>query len=359
MKNLLVTGGCGFIGTNFIRYLLDETDFAGRVINLDLLTYAGNPANLQPYVGREDGRYVFVQADICDAGSVAEAMDTHDVDAVCHLAAESHVDRSISGPAPFIHTNVVGTYTLLEAARQRMPQVKRFHHVSTDEVYGSLGPEGAFTEQTPYSPNSPYSATKAGSDHLARAYQATYGLPVTVSNCSNNYGPYQFPEKLLPLMLLNATEGKPLPLYGDGLNVRDWLYVRDHCVALHQVLNVGEVGRTYNVGGGAERNNLELVTLLCDLLDDMLPPLSSGTPRRELITFVKDRPGHDQRYAVDASRIQEELGWTPTETLQSGLARTVRWYLDNPGWVSSVRSGAYRDWIQQHYTSEERSEDLT
>ena len=354
MQNLLVTGGCGFIGTNLIRYLLDDCGFTGRVINLDALTYAGNPANLQPYLDRDDGRYVFVKADICDAEAVAAAMDQYEVDAVCHLAAESHVDRSISGPAPFIHTNVVGTYTLLEAARQRLDRVERFHHVSTDEVFGSLGEQGHFTEQTAYSPNSPYSATKAGSDHLARAYQVTYGLPVTVSNCSNNYGPYQFPEKLLPLMLLNAAEGEALPVYGDGLNIRDWLYVGDHCEALFKVLTQGEVGRTYNVGGGAERTNLELVNLLCDMLDELLPPLASGAPRRALLTFVQDRPGHDRRYAVDASRIRDELGWRPTETLESGLLRTVRWYLDNPGWVEKVRTGAYRDWIQQHYTTESK-----
>jgi len=350
IDNLLVTGGCGFIGTNFIRYLLDEAGFTGRVINLDLLTYAGNPANLQDLLERDDGRYVFVQADICDAAAVGQAMDRFDVDAVCHLAAESHVDRSIRGPSPFIQTNLVGTYTMLEAARARADRVVRFHHVSTDEVFGSLGPEGRFTEQTAYSPNSPYSATKAGSDHLVRAYQVTYGLPVTVSNCSNNYGPYQFPEKLLPLMLLNAAAGEALPVYGDGLNVRDWLYVRDHCVALYAVLTRGEVGRTYNVGGGAERNNLELVTLLCDMLDARLAPLPGG-PRKELITFVEDRPGHDRRYAVDASRIAQELGWSPEESLESGLEKTLVWYLDNPEWVATVRSGEYRNWLAKHYAS--------
>ena len=350
IKNLLVTGGCGFIGTNFIRYLLDEVGFTGRVINLDVLTYAGNPGNLQTYLERGDDRYVFVQADICDARAVGQAMDRFHVDAVCHLAAESHVDRSITGPSPFIQTNLVGTYTLLEAARARANRLYRFHHVSTDEVFGSLGPEGRFTEETAYSPNSPYSATKAGSDHLVRAYQVTYGLPITVSNCSNNYGPYQFPEKLLPLMLLNAAEGKALPMYGDGLNVRDWLYVWDHCVALYEVLTRGEVGRTYNVGGGAERNNLELVTLLCDMLDQQLAPLPGGKARRELITFVEDRPGHDRRYAVDAGRIQQELGWRPRESLESGLEKTLRWYLDNPEWVETVRSGAYRQWIDDHYS---------
>jgi dTDP-glucose 4,6-dehydratase len=349
IKNLLVTGGCGFIGTNFIHYLLDEAGFAGRVINLDVLTYAGNPANLQGQLEREDGRYLFVQADICDAQAVGAAMDRYEVDAVCHLAAESHVDRSIRGPAPFIQTNLVGTYTLLEAARARADRMVRFHHVSTDEVFGSLGPQGHFTEETAYSPNSPYSATKAGSDHLVRAYQATFGLPITVSNCSNNYGPYQFPEKLLPLMLLNAAVGEALPVYGDGLNVRDWLHVRDHCVALYEVLTRGEVGRTYNVGGGAERTNIELVTLLCDMLDARMASLPDGRARRELITFVEDRPGHDRRYAVDASRIKQELGWSPAETLESGLEQTVRWYLDNPKWVEMVRSGEYLKWIEQHY----------
>ncbi len=349
MENLLVTGGCGFIGTNLIRYLLDSDAFTGRVINLDAVTYAGNPANLQDLSERGDGRHVLVRADICDAGAVEQTMDRFEVDAVCHLAAESHVDRSIRGPAPFVSTNLVGTYNLLEAARQRAGRIRRFHHVSTDEVFGSLGDDGLFTEQTPYRPNSPYSATKAGSDHLARAYHVTYGLPVTISNCSNNYGPYQFPEKLVPLMILNAAEGNELPLYGDGLHVRDWLHVADHCAALLQLLRQGAPGRVYNVGGDAEQTNLDLVTRLCDLLDRQLPALPGGRPRRELIRHVTDRPGHDRRYAIDASRIRRELGWTPAETLDSGLDRTVRWYLDNPGWVEQVRSGEYRRWIQQHY----------
>jgi len=349
MNNLLVTGGSGFIGSNLVRYLLTEAPFEGRVINVDALTYAGNPLSLGDLAARRDGRYVFERADICDAARMAEIFDRHEVDAVCHLAAESHVDRSIVGPAPFVRTNILGTYTLLEAARARADRVTRFHHVSTDEVFGSLGSEGAFSEESPYRPSSPYSASKASADHLVRAYHVTYGLPVTLSNCSNNYGPYQFPEKLVPLMLLQAKAGHPLPLYGDGQHRRDWLFVRDHCTAIYQVMTRGRPGETYNVGGDQERSNLGLVTLLCDLLDQRLGPLPSGEPRRELVTFVKDRPGHDRRYAVNAAKIRGELGWRPEETLESGLARTMTWYLEHPRWVEAVQSGAYRQWVQQQY----------
>lgn len=349
MNTLLVTGGAGFIGSNFIRHVLDETAFAGRVINLDALTYAANPAGLADVAARHGDRYVFVHADIRDRGAVDRAFDEFGVDAVCHFAAESHVDRSIVRPDDFVQTNIVGTFNLLEAARARMARIVRFHHVSTDEVFGSLGPQGAFTETTPYAPNSPYSASKAASDHLVRAYHATYGLSVTVSNCSNNYGPLQFPEKLVPLTILNALEGKPLPVYGDGLNIRDWLYVRDHCVAVWRILCDGRTGETYNVGGRSERTNLDVVRRIAALVDRQAPPLEGGRPREDLLTFVPDRPGHDRRYAIDCTKIERELGWRPEESFESGLDRTVRWYLANPAWVDGVRSGAYRDWIKTQY----------
>ncbi len=349
MNTLLVTGGAGFIGSNFVRHVLDETRFAGRVINFDALTYAANPASLADIAARHGSRYTFVHADIRDRAAVNRAFDEFGVDAVCHFAAESHVDRSIVRPDDFVQTNIVGTFNLIEAARARMPRLVRFHHVSTDEVFGSLGPEGAFTETTPYAPNSPYSASKAASDHLVRAYHATYGLPVTISNCSNNYGPFQFPEKLAPLMILNALEGKPLPVYGDGLNVRDWLYVRDHCVAVWRILCDGRAGDTYNVGGRSERTNLDVVRRIASLVDLQAPPLADGRPRADLPAFVPDRPGHDRRYAIDCSKIERELGWRPEETFETGLDRTVRWYLSNPAWVDGVRSGAYRDWIKTQY----------
>ena len=348
-KNLLVTGGCGFIGANFIRYLFEEAGFQGRVINVDLLTYAGNPESLADLAARVGDRYRFVQADVCDREAMAGVMDRHDVDAVCHFAAESHVDRSIVKPDDFIRTNIVGTYTLLQLARERQERMVRFHHVSTDEVFGSLGASGAFSETTPYSPNSPYSASKAASDHLVRAYHETYGLPVTVTNCSNNYGPFQFPEKLVPLMILNALEGKPLPVYGDGLNVRDWLYVVDHCAAIWTVMNRGTAGRVYCVGGRCEKPNIEVVHRICDGVDYLAPPLADGRTRRALITYVKDRPGHDRRYAIDCTRLERELGWRPAETFESGFEKTIRWYLDNCVWVDRVRSGAYRQWIDQNY----------
>ena len=349
MKNLMVTGGCGFIGANFIRYLMEESGFTGRVINVDKLTYAGNPASLADLAKKFGNRYVFVKGDICDRAAMAKVLDDHEVDAVAHFAAESHVDRSIVAPDDFIQTNIVGTYTLLQLCRERGEKIKLFHHVSTDEVFGSLGETGYFTEETPYAPNSPYSASKAASDHLVRAYHETYKMPVTMSNCSNNYGPYQFPEKLISLMILNAHEGKPLPVYGDGKNVRDWLYVRDHVVAIWQIMKKGKPGQTYNVGGRNEMFNIDVVNTICDLLDEMVGLLPGKSSRRELITYVKDRPGHDRRYAIDCSKIERELGWKPAESFETGIRKTIRWYLDNMDWVNQVRSGAYQKWIQEQY----------
>lgn len=349
IHNLLVTGGCGFIGANFIRYLLAETGFAGRLINVDKLTYAANPLSLADIAESYADRYVFVRADIADRDAMARILDEFAVDAICHFAAESHVDRSIVRPDDFIHTNILGTYTLLQLARERMPRIQRFHHVSTDEVFGSLGAQGYFTETTAYSPNSPYSASKAASDHLVRAFHATYGLPVTVSNCSNNYGPLQFPEKLIPLIILNALAGQPLPVYGDGRHVRDWLFVRDHCTALWRILQDGQDGATYNVGGRNELENLAVVHGICDLVDELAAPLPTRRPRRELIAFVKDRPGHDRRYAIDCTKLERELGWRPVESFETGLRRTVQWYLTNGAWVGQVRSGEYQRWIAAHY----------
>lgn len=348
MKNLLVTGGCGFIGANFIRYILTETDYAGRIINVDNLTYAGNPLSLQDVAEAAGERYTFIKADICDAEALARIFAEETVDGVCHFAAESHVDRSIVGPGAFVQTNMVGTFNLLQAARTRGDELELFHHVSTDEVFGTLGETGYFTEETPYAPNSPYSASKAGSDHLVRAYSETYGMPVTVSNCSNNYGPYQFPEKLIPLMILNARDGKALPVYGDGLNVRDWLYVRDHCTAIWTIMQKGRRGETYNVGGRNEKPNIEVVHTLCDLLDDRLGQLEQG-PRRSLITYVKDRLGHDRRYAIDCSKIERELGWVPEETFETGMAGTIDWYLANEAWIEAIRTGEYQKWIETCY----------
>jgi dTDP-glucose 4,6-dehydratase len=349
VKSILVTGGCGFIGANFIRFLFEEAGYEGQVVNVDSLTYAGNPETLADVAEAQGDRYRFIHADINDSDVIAEAIETYGVDTICHFAAESHVDRSIEGPGVFIQTNIVGTHTLLELARRYASQITRFHHVSTDEVFGSLGEAGAFDEQTPYDPHSPYSASKASSDHLVRAYFDTYGTPITISNCSNNYGPYHFPEKLIPLMILNAAEGKPLPVYGDGLNVRDWLYVVDHCRAIWKILNGGEAGRTYCVGGRTEKPNIDVVREICRLVDAELGPLAGGESRESLITYVTDRPGHDRRYAIDCSRIESELGWASQETFDSGLARTVAWYLSHPDWVESVRSGAYRDWLETCY----------
>lgn len=348
MKNMLVTGGCGFIGTNFIRYLLEESGFKGRVVNVDALTYAGNPLNLTDIEQRFPDRYAFIQTDICNKADMSRIFTDYEIDTICHFAAESHVDRSIVGPAAFIQTNIVGTFNLLELAREQQNRLELFHHISTDEVFGSLGKDGYFTEETPYRPNSPYSASKASSDHLVRAYHETYGLPITISNCSNNYGPYQFPEKLLPLMILNALEGKPLPVYGDGLNVRDWLYVRDHCTAIWTIMKNGKRGETYNIGGDTEMENIRIVEMVCDILDE-LPVPRKDVPRRELITFVKDRPGHDRRYAIDFTKLRRELGWMPEESLETGVRKTIQWYLENQEWVNRVQSGEYQSWIKEQY----------
>ena len=350
-KNLLVTGGCGFIGSNFIRYVFGDASFTGRIINLDALTYAGNPISLEEIKVLYTERYVFEHANICDRGALKRIFNEYSIDAICHFAAESHVDRSIVSPDDFIQTNIVGTFNLLQTARECQNQIALFHHVSTDEVFGSLGEEGYFTEDTPYSPRSPYSASKASSDHLVRAYHETYGLPITISNCSNNYGPYQFPEKLIPLMILNALEGKSLPVYGEGINVRDWLHVGDHCSAIWTVMNNAKVGDTYAVGGRCEMKNVDVVKKICSLVDRLSAPLKDGRARESLITFVKDRPGHDHRYAIDCSRLEQELGWKQKETADSGFQKTVKWYVDNQDWVNSVRTGAYRDWVTKNYES--------
>ena len=346
----MVTGGSGFIGSNFIRNLLNDATFSGRIINLDKLTYAGNPENLEGIAADFGPRYVFQKVDICDAAKLEKVFGEHDIDAVCHFAAESHVDRSIKDPGSFIQTNIVGTFNLLEIAKARGDKFKLFHHVSTDEVYGSLGAEGLFREDTPYRPNSPYSASKAASDHLVRAYYKTFGLPTTISNCSNNYGPYQFPEKLIPLVILNALEGKPLPVYGDGKNVRDWLYVEDHCDAIWTIMTSGVIGETYNVGGNAEMENILIVQLICDILDE-IKPATDGKPRRQLITFVSDRPGHDRRYAIDFTKLKAELGWSPRESFKSGLRKTVNWYLNQKKWVENIKTGAYQSWMKEQYGS--------
>ncbi len=343
-RRLLVTGGAGFIGSEVIRQYIADTD--AIVINVDSLTYAGNLESLRDVT--DNPRYIFEQVDICDKGSVSSLFREHKPDAIMHLAAESHVDRSIDGPSEFIKTNVEGTSNLLEVARKYWSELNgdkranfRFHHVSTDEVYGTLGEDGYFKENTAYDPSSPYSASKAASDHLVRAWHQTYGLPVVITNCSNNYGPYQFPEKLIPLMILNALEGKPLPIYGRGDNVRDWLHVGDHAKALRLVLNKGRIGETYNIGGHNEKTNLEVVRLICELMDELVPD-SPVTNHSSLITFVSDRPGHDQRYAIDARKIETELGWTPKETFETGLRKTVEWYLNNTKWCRHVQDGTYQ-----------------
>ena len=346
-----MTGGAGFIGSNFVLDWLAGSD--EPVVNLDALTYAGNLENLRSLDG--DARHVFVQGDICDRGLIDRLLAGHRPRAIVHFAAESHVDRSIHGPGEFMRTNVTGTFTLLEAARSYLQSLEppersafRFLHVSTDEVYGSLGAGDApFTETHPYEPNSPYSASKAASDHLVRAWHHTYGLPVLTTNCSNNYGPYHFPEKLIPLMIVNALAGKPLPVYGDGMQVRDWLYVKDHCSAIRAVLAKGRVGETYNVGGWNEMPNLEIVRTVCQLLDELRP--DPAGPYSRLITHVADRPGHDRRYAIDARKIEHELGWRPAETFATGIRKTVQWYLENPEWVAHVQSGSYRDWVGTNY----------
>lgn len=349
---ILVTGGAGFIGSNFVLDWLAQSD--EPVLNLDKLTYAGNRRNLASLDG--DARHVFVRGDIGDTGLVARLLAEHRPRAVIHFAAESHVDRSIHGAEDFIQTNIVGTFRLLEAVRGHwldLPEAERaafrFLHVSTDEVYGSLAPEApAFTEQHAYEPNSPYSASKAASDHLVRAWHHTHGLPVLTTNCSNNYGPFHFPEKLIPLMIVNALAGKPLPVYGDGLQVRDWLYVGDHCSAIRRVLEAGRVGETYNVGGWNEQPNIRIVKTICALLDE-LRPRADGQPYAAQIAHVKDRPGHDRRYAIDARKIEAELGWRPAETFDTGIRKTVRWFLDHADWVAEVQSGAYRDWVNTQY----------
>ena len=348
MKNILVTGGCGFIGSNFIRYLLRREDFQGRIINVDQLTYAGNPESLEDIANDFSDRYVFSRSDICDGPQMAKIFDGYGIDTVCHFAAESHVDRSIVDPDAFVQTNIVGTFNLLELARSHRNRLSLFHHVSTDEVFGSLGREGYFTETTAYRPNSPYAASKAASDHLVRAYHKTYGLPITISNCSNNYGPYQFPEKLIPLIILNALQGKALPVYGDGKNVRDWLYVTDHCQAIWKIMRDGQRGATYNIGGNTEKPNIDVVETICDILDETAADTDIG-PRRGLITFVTDRPGHDRRYAIDATKLKQELGWVPAESFETGIRKTIAWYLDNLQWVQRVQSGEYQTWIKQHY----------
>ncbi|MCE1184711.1 MAG: dTDP-glucose 4,6-dehydratase [Rhodocyclales bacterium] len=348
---ILVTGGAGFIGGNFVLDWLRCND--EPVINLDALTYAGNLESLASI--KDDPRHIFVHGDICDRALVDRLLAEHKPRAIVHFAAESHVDRSIHGPGDFVRTNVEGTFTLLEAARAYWTTLEgaakeafRFHHVSTDEVYGSLGPnDPAFTETDTYEPNSPYSASKAASDHLVRAWHHTYGLPVTTSNCSNNYGPYHFPEKLIPLMITNALAGKPLPVYGDGQQIRDWLYVTDHCSAIRTILEKGQVGEVYNVGGWNEKPNIEIVHVLCTLLDELKPDVAGSYSR--LITYVTDRPGHDRRYAIDARKIERDLGWRPAETFETGIRKTVEWYLANQEWVANVQSGAYRQWLETNY----------
>lgn len=349
---ILVTGGAGFIGSNFVLDWLDRSGEA--VVNLDKLTYAGNLENLASLKG--DGSHIFVQGDLGDALLLGSLIQTHRPRAIINFAAESHVDRSIHGPEDFIRTNIVGTFRLLEIVRAYFGGLDepskssfRFLHVSTDEVYGSLGKEDpAFTECHRYEPNSPYSASKAASDHLVRAYHHTYGLPVLTTNCSNNYGPYHFPEKLIPLMIVNALAGKSLPVYGDGLQIRDWLYVKDHCSAIRRVLDAGRVGEVYNVGGWNEKPNIEIVRTICALLDE-LRPRADGRPYKEQITYVADRPGHDRRYAIDARKLESELGWKPAETFETGIRKTVQWYLENQNWVTNVQSGAYREWLEMNY----------
>jgi dTDP-glucose 4,6-dehydratase len=354
VQNLLITGGAGFIGSNFIHYLLG-VDANVRVVNLDALTYSGSLENLKGLPNSD--RYNFVKGDICDSELVARLLHEFQIDGIVHFAAESHVDRSISGPEQFVRTNILGTYTLLQSAREYWLRnsagggTYRFHHVSTDEVFGSLDPEGsAWTEESPYDPHSPYAASKASGDHLVRAYGHTYGLPYTLTNCTNNYGPYQFPEKLIPLMVLNALEGKPLPVYGDGQQIRDWLHVEDHCQAIYLILRQGLPGSSYNIGGGNQPTNLAIVEMICDLMDD-LAPNPMFRPHRQLIQFVKDRPGHDRRYALNTRKIEQELGWQPRHTLQQGLHDTLVWYLAHPEWVTSIRrQKEYQDWMEKNYS---------
>ncbi|MGI5172913.1 dTDP-glucose 4,6-dehydratase [Treponema sp. OMZ 840] len=381
LKNILVTGGAGFIGSNFIHYVFDKTPFKGKIVNLDSLSYCGNLENLASIEKRfgingneEKGRYIFCKGDICDSQTVDKLFFEYDIDTVVHFAAESHVDRSIAGPEAFIRTNITGTFNMLECARRNWTHKNAdgiksgvlFHHVSTDEVFGSLGANGYFTENTPYAPRSPYSASKAASDHLVLAWHSTYGLPVTLSNCSNNYGPYQFPEKLIPLMILNIKEKKPLPVYGDGKNIRDWLYVEDHNSAVWLILNKGKAGQTYNIGGENEWENIRLLQKLIELTVEKLneaqsPSCADGAQTadgfyrledvQKTIRFVSDRPGHDRRYAIDCSKIKKELGWKQSSSFEEGLKKTVGWYLENPLWIEGIKTGSYRTWIDQNYTN--------
>ena len=354
MKNVMITGGAGFIGSNFIRYL-QKVEPGVRIVNLDALTYAGSQENLKELPAPD--RHIFIQGNICDQGLLHELLRKYQIDTIVHFAAESHVDRSILGPSQFVETNIVGTFTLLESARRYWLDEKafpldfvRFHHISTDEVYGSLKTgEAAWTEESPYAPNSPYAASKASSDHLVRSYGHTFGLPFSLTNCSNNYGPYQFPEKLIPLIILNALEAKPLPVYGDGQQIRDWLHVEDHCEAIYLVLTKGKNGSTFNIGGNNQPANLMIVETICDILDECKPQ-ENRTSHHGLIQFVKDRPGHDRRYAMDASKIEHELGWQPRHSLTEGLGDTVNWYLSHPDWVAAVRrQQGYQSWLTQNY----------
>lgn len=356
---ILVTGGAGFIGSAVVRHIINNTNDA--IINVDKLTYAGNLESLNSVC--ENNRYTFIQADICDAKLITDIFKQHQPDAIMHLAAESHVDRSIDGPSEFIQTNIIGTYTLLEAVRQywnQLPTDKkaafRFHHISTDEVYGDLeSTTDLFTETTPYAPSSPYSASKASSDHLVRAWQRTYGLPTIVTNCSNNYGPFHYPEKLIPLIILNALEGKALPVYGNGQQIRDWLYVEDHARALYKVVTEGKIGETYNIGGHNEKANIDVVKTICSILEELVPNKPNNLENySDLITYVTDRPGHDLRYAIDATKIKNELNWVPDETFETGLRKTVEWYLSNSDWVEHIKSGSYQQWLQQHYGNSEK-----
>ncbi len=381
-QTMLITGGYGFIGSNFIRYIFEKTDFKGKIINVDKLTYAANPMNLSDIEEKFRDRYFFEHVDICNFEDVYNVFEKYDVDSVVHFAAESHVDRSIHGPKEFIDTNITGTFNLLEAAKKHWlnnstnpplnesstqplnqsstQPITKFHHVSTDEVYGTLGDTGYFYETTPYDPRSPYSASKASSDHLVRSYYHTYGLPITISNCTNNYGPLQFPEKLIPLMILNITEGKQLPVYGDGQNIRDWIYVDDHNDAVWKILEKGKTGETYNIGGENEWTNLKLVEKLCELLEELCPIHNNLNLKannlslksyKELITFVKDRPGHDRRYAINCDKIKNELGWQRKMSFEEGLRKTVKWFLDNREWVETIRSGEYKKWLEKNYSN--------